>query len=224
MQRILEPELMDDIEQARAYAEADFDESNTLFVDLFLQHHPDWSADGTMLDLGCGPGDIAIRLARTFPACEIHGLDGSQAMLDLAEQAKRQAVDVSSRVLFVNGLIPSVKLPNPSYEAVVSNSLLHHLHDPALMWRTVNQYAAPGAPVLIMDLVRSSSPGEAQRLVDTYAKGDPEVLRVDFYNSLCAAFEVAEVRQQLDDAGLATLSLEQVSDRHLAVWGTMPVA
>ena len=63
MQRILEPELMDDIEQARAYAEADFDESNTLFVDLFLQHHPDWSAEGTMLDLGCGPGDIAIRLA-----------------------------------------------------------------------------------------------------------------------------------------------------------------
>jgi 16S rRNA G1207 methylase RsmC len=62
---------MDDIEQARAYAEADFDESNTLFVDLFLQHHPDWSADGTMLDLGCGPGDIAIRLARTFPACEM---------------------------------------------------------------------------------------------------------------------------------------------------------
>jgi trans-aconitate methyltransferase len=87
MDRILEPELMDDLEQARAYAEADFAEPNSHFVELFLERFPDWDRTGAILDLGCGPGDIALRLAETFPQCEIHGVDGSAAMLQFAEAA-----------------------------------------------------------------------------------------------------------------------------------------
>ena len=224
MQRILEPELMDDLEQAKAYAEADFDEPNTLFVQLFVQYSRKWGGRGTILDLGCGPGDIAIRLAGAFPECEVHGLDGSEAMLDLADAAKGRAGDVGSRVRFIKGLVPSAQLPNERYDAVISNSLLHHLHDPSLMWSTIKKYAAPGVPVFVMDLVRCETMQQAQQLVETYAADDPEVLRTDFYNSLLAAFEIAEVRKQLDDAGLSSLHIEQVSDRHLAVWGTMPAA
>ena len=224
MQRILEPELMDDLEQAKAYAEADFDESNTLFVQLFVQYSQTWDGHGTILDLGCGPGDIAIRLARAFPECEVHGLDGSAAMLDLANAANGKAGGVGSRVRFINGLVPSVQLPFESYGALVSNSLLHHLHDPSLLWSTIKKYASPGAPVFVMDLVRCATVEQARHLVDVYAADDPEVLRADFYNSLLAAFEIAEVRHQLDDAGLSSLRIEQVSDRHLAVWGTMPAA
>ena len=40
MERTPEPELMKEPEQARAYAEADFIESNTLFVDLFRSRFP----------------------------------------------------------------------------------------------------------------------------------------------------------------------------------------
>ena len=224
MQRVLEPELMDDLEQAKAYAEADFDESNTLFVQLFVQHSQTWDGHGTIVDLGCGPGDIAIRLARAFPECEVHGLDGSAAMLDLANAAKGKAGDAGSRVRFINGLVPSVQLPIDRYDALVSNSLLHHLPDPSLMWSTVKKYAASRAPVFIMDLVRCATVAQARQLVDVYAADDPEVLRTDFYNSLLAAFEIIEVRDQLDDAGLSSLRIEQVSDRHLAVWGAMPAA
>lgn len=224
MQRILESELMDDVEQAKAYAKADFDESNTLFVQLFTQYSQNWGGQGTILDLGCGPGDIAIRLARAFPECEVHGLDGSEAMLDLAVAASNKASDVGSRVRFINGLVPSAQLPNERYDAVISNSLLHHLHDPALMWSTIKKYSTPGGPVFVMDLVRCGTTEQAQQLVETYAADDPEVLRTDFYNSLLAAFEIAEVRQQLDAAGLSSLRIDQVSNRHLAVWGTMPVA
>ena len=224
MHRILEPELMDDLEQAKAYAEADFDESNALFVNLFSRHSHHWGGRGTVLDLGCGPGDIAIRLARAYSQCEVHGLDGSGAMLDLAGAAKDRAGDVGSRVRFIQGLVPSAQLPNETYDVVVSNSLLHHLHDPSLMWSTIKKYAAPGATVFIMDLVRCETTEQAQQLVETYAADDPEVLRTDFYNSLLAAFEIAEVRQQLDEAGLSSFCIEQVSDRHLAVWGAIPAA
>jgi hypothetical protein len=52
----------------------------------------------------------------------------------------------------------------------------------------------PGAPVLVMDLMRPASPAAAEALVEQYAAGEPEVLRRDFYNSLLAAFEPGEVR------------------------------
>ena len=50
MERVLEPELMDDPVQAAAYAAADFESSNTLFVELFRERFPDFPGTGAMLD------------------------------------------------------------------------------------------------------------------------------------------------------------------------------
>jgi len=51
MKRTLEPELMDDPEQARAYAKADFEEENQGFVELFRRSYPGMT-EGHVLDLG----------------------------------------------------------------------------------------------------------------------------------------------------------------------------
>jgi hypothetical protein len=73
-----------------------------------------------------------------------------------------------------------------------------------------------------MDLMRPASAGWAAALVESYAADAPEVLKQDFRNSLHAAFEPAEVTEQLQVAGLGQqLSVNVVSDRHLAVWGRM---
>ena len=221
MERVLEPELMDDPAQALAYAQADFDASNSLFIDLFESRFPDWSRTGAILDLGCGPGDIAIRLARRFAGCEVHGLDGAPSMLALARDAAALAADVAGRVEFIEGLVPGAPLPRDSYDAVVSNSLLHHLHRPMVLWESAIALAKPGAPVLIMDLARPADAAGALDIVASYAANDPEVLRTDFHNSLLAAFEPDEVRAQLAQAGLP-FAVERVSDRHLAIWGRAP--
>ena len=71
---------MDDPEQARAYARADFAEPHQAFVDHFKRcfaHHRVARA----LDLGCGPADITVRFAKAHPGCEIVGVDTSEAML-----------------------------------------------------------------------------------------------------------------------------------------------
>lgn len=221
MQRVLEPELMDDMAQAQAYAEADFAEPNETFVELLGSCFPHWPGTGAVLDLGCGPGDIALRIAARYPDCVVHGLDGSAAMLTFAEQA-RAGSGAEARVRFIQGLMPGASLPRAHYDAVVSNSLLHHLHDPGVLWTSIRALAAPGAPILVMDLMRPQSTARAAALVDAYAEGEPEILRADFYNSLLAAFELQEVREQLAAAGLDTLRVEPVSDRHLAVWGAAP--
>src|SRR5256712_10569489 len=90
MERVLEPELMDDHAQALAYSRADFEEENQGFVDRFAEFYPEFKA-GHVLDLGCGPADIPIRLARTLPECRITGVDGSPPMIALGLEAIRVA-------------------------------------------------------------------------------------------------------------------------------------
>ena len=82
MQRILEPELMDDSWQAEAYACADFSTPNAAFIQHFSDRFPGFDS-GSIVDLGCGPGDIALRFARRYPRCEVIGIDGAGAMQDL---------------------------------------------------------------------------------------------------------------------------------------------
>lgn len=219
MERITEPELMDDEAQARAYAEADFEEPNARFAALCGEFLAALPAGAAVLDLGCGPGDITLRLARATPGIEVHGLDGSVAMLAFGHAALAAEPALAARVRFIHGRVPGANLPRAEYEAVVSNSLLHHLHQPQGLWQAIRAYAAPGAEVLVMDLMRPASRAAAEALVEQYAADEPEVLRRDFFNSLLAAFDLDEVRAQLRAAGLGHFTVAATSDRHLLVRG-----
>jgi SAM-dependent methyltransferase len=221
MQRIPEPELMDEAEQARAYALADFTEPNERFVASFDTMFPDLRA-GSVLDLGCGPGDIVLRLASRHPELVVHGLDGSAAMLQFASERLHECPELSGRVQFIAGILPGATLPLPAYDAVISNSLLHHLHDPMVFWRAIKEAGRPGAAVLVMDLFRPASLAAATALAAQYAANEPEVLQRDFLASLLAAFEPAEVRQQLAACGLGDLQVTTVSDRHMLIAGYLP--
>lgn len=220
MERIPEPELMNDVQQAQAYAQADFSEPHTHFVSLFAEKFPMLQVTGTVLDLGCGPADVSRRFATAYPACHIHGIDGAANMLDLGRSANAQA-QLAQRIDLFEVRLPCQRLPLPQYDLVISNSLLHHLHDPLVLWRTLQQFAAPGAPVFIMDLLRPATVHMAKALVTIYANDEPEVLREDFLASLCAAFTPEEIRAQLATLQLSQLQVEIVSDRHLIIYGTM---
>lgn len=218
IERIPEPELMDDFEQARAYALADFEEPHNLFIELFRQHFPEEAVNGVVLDLGCGTGDITRRFAYAFPASRIHALDGAEQMLMFA----RQTVDfemLHERVRLFKRTLPTGKLPKDKYDVVISNSLLHHLADPMVLWNSVKQFSREGSAVFVMDLRRAESQEQARAMVRQYAAGEPEVLQQDFYNSLLAAFTPDEVVAQLERAGLSQLEVEVVGDRHLLVSG-----
>lgn len=223
MDRIPEPELMDDAEQARAYAEADFEEPNAHFLSLYEERFTD--ALGDVIDLGCGPGDITIRFAQRYPGCRVCGLDGAESMLEFGRKRLAGLSDVRDRVNFVCSLLPidegSTELPTLKFDVMISNSLLHHLHEPSVLWQAVAKHSAPDSKILIMDLYRPESRDHAKRIVDQYAADEPEVLKTDFFNSLLAAFLPDEVRAQLDAAGLDGLNVETVSDRHMLIYGSL---
>jgi 2-polyprenyl-3-methyl-5-hydroxy-6-metoxy-1,4-benzoquinol methylase len=216
MDRVLEPELMDDPMQAEAYARADFVEENQGFVDRFKEYFPEFS-QGKVLDLGCGPADIPIRFAKLYPTCQVIGIDASAPMIQLGEQAVKQS-----------GLTDRITLRCERFEevagarivdAVISNSLLHHLPNPLQFWQKLRQLVKPGAPVLVMDLLRPESSEAAQAIVEQYAANEPDILRRDFYNSLLAAFTEDEIGSQLARMNLTRLLIDIPDDRHWVVGG-----
>ena len=221
MKRVTEPELMDDPLQVQAYASADFAEAHSRIVNSFAEFFLDEEPGGQILDLGCGPGDISFRFASCYPECSVVGVDGSKAMIELANQRKARAGKVAERITFIEGLIPGVPLGTEPYTAIISNSLLHHLHKPHVLWETIHRYASAGTKIYVVDLFRPENHASARRLVEAYAAGEPEILRRDFYNSLLAAFEPVEVEAQLAAAGLDGLSVTVISDRHLVVHGVI---
>ncbi len=216
--RTPEPDLMDDAMQALAYAQADFSEPHDAFVAHFRRLFPAF-CDGNVLDLGCGPADIAMRFCNALPAISVTGVDGAETMLELGRAAIERH-GLAARLALERRYLPDPTLAPASYDAVISNSLLHHLDHPSVLWQTVRHAARPAAPVAVMDLMRPASLEEAQQRTERYAAGAPAVLRHDFYHSLLAAYRPDEVRAQLDSAGLAHFAVATVSDRHLLIWGT----
>lgn len=218
MQRLPEPELMDDAAQVVAYANADFEAAHSTIVGHFQRVFPHIETLHTVLDLGCGPADIAIRFARLYPDCKIDAVDGAQAMLKQAQHVIESEC-LENQIAVHLYRLPNCKLPSKSYDAIVSNSLLHHLHEPRHLWSSVRQFATAKTAIFICDLFRPASKEIANELVKQYAGNEPEILRRDFYNSLLAAFTLHEVHDQLRAANLHGLYVEQISDRHMLIHG-----
>lgn len=217
MQRILEPEIMADAEQVLAYANADFASSNQLFVDRFIADAP--RSLRNVVDIGCGPCDVMLRLADACPGIHITAVDGSAAMIELANRAVR-AAGRESHITAMQGYIPGLALREHDFDAVLSKDLLHHLPDPMVLWSEAQRLGRPGAAVYVMDLIRPATPQQARNIVETVAPDEHPVLKEDFYNSLCAAFTIEEVEAQILEAGLL-LRVAQIGDRHMLISGLL---
>lgn len=219
MPRTPEPERMDLASEAEAYAQADFSQVNQAFVDRLIELVG--PLDGARaVDLGTGPGDIPIRLARVQPSWRIVAVDASEPMLAIAGEASAEA-GPAGRIEWVLADAKATGLPGGGFEVVLSNSILHHLSDPEAFWVEIKRLAAPGAAVLLQDLARPASEAEACGVVEMYAGEESDLLKGEFYRSLRAAWTIDEVRGQLNATGLSGLDVRRASDRHLEVAGRL---
>jgi trans-aconitate methyltransferase len=219
MQRVPEPELMEGREQAAAYAAADFSAGDQALIDRLTELFPGGLGE-RLIDLGCGPGNISFRLAERFPSATVLGLDGAAAMLELAEHRLQRRPELLGRLRFQRSCLPDAALPG-GFSAVVSNSLLHHLHDPQVLWGCLRALAGSGACIYIKDLRRPDSAAAAEELRQRYMAAAPPVLQHDYLASLHAAFRPEEVAHQLAAAGLGGLQVQHLDDRYLEVWGRL---
>jgi ubiquinone/menaquinone biosynthesis C-methylase UbiE len=77
-----------------------------------------------VLDVGCGTGLTALRIADQHPGCKVYGIDLSPKMVEVA---RKDAVDRALDVNLCVGSITDLPYPDESFDVVLTNILFHHL-------------------------------------------------------------------------------------------------
>jgi len=209
VRRTPEPELMERQAQAVSYAQADFSESNQIFISNLLQQTT-INSKTKILDVGCGDGEIPLMLVKKT-RCQITAIDGSENMLkQFILKKEKQNID---NIKIYKKLINNELFPENVFDLVINNSVLHHISDVYLFWRTLIRLIEPQGKIFLMDLVRPESDEQLQNTLSKYGGLDPTLLK-DFENSLRAAYTIDEVKSQLNDFREITFNIKSVSDRH----------
>ena len=78
----------------------------------------------SLLDVGCGTGMMALRIAALHPGCAVYGIDLSPKMIAVARRdAEERGLTVDFRV----GSITGLPYPDGSCDVVITNIMYHHL-------------------------------------------------------------------------------------------------
>ncbi|TMF45432.1 MAG: class I SAM-dependent methyltransferase [Chloroflexi bacterium] len=102
-----------------------------------------------VLDVGSGPGDVALLLAdRVGPGGAVVGVDIDPARLDIARARARVAG--YENVSFVAGDINGIELDD-DFDAIVGRFILIHLREPGATLRTLARHLRPGGLVAFQD-------------------------------------------------------------------------
>jgi SAM-dependent methyltransferase len=104
-----------------------------------------------VLEVGCGPGHLSIRLARHH-GLEVTGLDLDPAMITRARaNANRLGNGDGRRPAFLVGDVAALAFPDQSFDLVVSTLSMHHWADPTAGLAEIGRVLRPGAQALIWD-------------------------------------------------------------------------
>lgn len=102
-------------------------------------------------DIGCGPGGLAARIAKSHPGVEVVGVDGDPEVLRIAE-AKREGLP---NLRFISGLATSPPLEAGAFDRVVMSLVLHHLatEDKVRALRAARALLRPDGELHVVDWV-----------------------------------------------------------------------
>jgi SAM-dependent methyltransferase len=104
-----------------------------------------------VLEVGCGPGHLSIRLARQH-GLEVTGLDLDPAMIERARSNVDRLGDGGGRrPSFLVGDVASLAFPDGSFDLVVSTMSMHHWADPTAGLAEIGRVLRPGARALVWD-------------------------------------------------------------------------
>jgi ubiquinone/menaquinone biosynthesis C-methylase UbiE len=190
----------------------DHAEVNARFVADFLAAHGTCRG-GTILDVGTGTARIPIELARADPSARVLGVDLAEAMIDLAH-VNIAGAGLESRVRCERVDAKSLPYESGGFEAVVSNSIIHHIPDPRPVLAEMVRLVASGGTLFVRDLARPESPEAVALLVARHAGSEAPSARALFEASLNAALTVDEVREMVRALGVPDHDVAMTSDRH----------
>jgi 2-polyprenyl-3-methyl-5-hydroxy-6-metoxy-1,4-benzoquinol methylase len=102
-----------------------------------------------VLDVGCGDGFLAARLARRIP-------DVTAVELDAPVLKRAQVRFAGAPIHWVHGDVMTAEFPDAGFDAVVSNATLHHIEDTRAALVRLAGLLAPGGMLAVVTFVKFS--------------------------------------------------------------------
>jgi len=220
MQRVPEPEVMDDSGEVEAYSSATAQAHLNTIDDTLVEHAlrlVKGRERGRALDIGTGPGQIVIKLARRLTQWKFVGVDRSAGMIAQARTNLASAGDgLADRVEFQVADGNRLPLPDSSFDLVLCNSVLHHLAEPEKLLSEIARLASSGGAILLRDLRRPSRFTYPLH-VRWHGRHYSGVMYRLYCDSVRSAYTVPELKRLLDSAALARARVFEHRSTHIGL-------
>lgn len=215
LERVLEPEVMNDLQEAIEYHDMDFTEVNRAFVRdlLAFAAQEDRTLGRDVLDLGTGTARIPVELCLQAPGLRVMAADASSEMLELA----RYHIEINhmlDRIQLHRTDAKKLVFGPSFFDAVISNSLVHHLPQSDAFFAEALRVLRPGGLLFVRDLFRPASQEQVEALVAQHVGNETHGSQQLFRQSLQAALTTEELAKILAALGVDAQCIQMTSDRH----------
>jgi ubiquinone/menaquinone biosynthesis C-methylase UbiE len=218
--RVPEPEVMEDSGEVEAYASAAAQKHLDAIDNTLIEHAARLvrgCEHGRALDIGTGPGQIVIKLARQLPHWKLVGVDRSPAMIAQARANLAAAGDeLAGRVEFELADGNHLPFPDKSFELVLCNSVLHHLAEPQNLLSEMARLVTANGAMLLRDLRRPNRLAYALHVRWHGRNYSGEMLRL-YRDSVRAAYTAEELQQMLDVSAISGARVFEHRSTHIGI-------
>jgi ubiquinone/menaquinone biosynthesis C-methylase UbiE len=217
--RVPEPEVMNDSSEVEAYASASAQAFLDSIDDTFVEHALRLIGGrerGRALDIGCGPGQIVLKLARRLKLWKFVGVDRAPNMIAQARASLASVTEVAGRVEFQEDNGNQLAFDGQSFDFVMCNSVLHHLAEPHNLFIEIARVAKPGAAILVRDLRRPAALAYPLH-VRWHGRKYSGTMYQLYKQSVRAAYTVPELQSMLDASPLVNAHVFTHHATHLGI-------
>jgi ubiquinone/menaquinone biosynthesis C-methylase UbiE len=217
--RVPEPEVMDDSSEVEAYASASAQKFLDKIDDTFVGHALRLIGGrerGRALDIGCGPGQIVLKLARQLKLWKFAGVDRAPNMIAQARGSLELVKEAAGRVEFHEDNGNQLAFADGSFDFVMCNSVLHHFAEPRNLFVEIARVAKPGAAILVRDLRRPGALSYPFHVRWNGRKYSGTMYQL-YRQSVRAAYTVPELQAMLDASPLTSAHVFTHGTTHLGV-------